>query len=127
MTARPTSHLFVALYTDEDVTTDLAPALRRRGYTAQSTLEAGNVEISDEAQLAYATEQGMAILTYNAQDFIPLARTWYFAEREHAGIIISEQFSQRQFGELLRRVLRLLNSLTADEMYNRLVFLQQFR
>jgi len=127
VTARPTSHLFVALYTDEDVTTDLAPALRRRGYTAQSTLEAGKVEISDAAQLAYATEQGMAILTYNAQDFIPLARTWYFAEHEHAGIIISEQFSQRQFGELLRRVLRLLNSLTADEMYNRLVFLQQFR
>jgi uncharacterized protein DUF5615 len=63
VTARPTSHLFVALYTDEDVTTDLASALRRRGYTAQSTLEAGKVEISDEAQLAYATEQGMAILT----------------------------------------------------------------
>src|SRR5215510_1703026 len=122
-----TARFLIALYTDEDVTTDLAPALRWRGYTAQSTAEVGNSEISDEAQLAYATEQGMAILTYNAQDFIPLARTWYFAEREHAGMIISEQFSQRQFGELLRRVLRLLNSLTTDEMYNRLVFLQQFR
>jgi len=83
--------------------------------------------MSDEAQLIYATEQGMAILTYNAQDFVPLARTWYFSARVHAGIIISEQFSQRQFGELLRRVLRLLNSLTADEMHNRIVFLQQFR
>ena len=37
--------LFVALYTDEDVTADLAPALRRRGYTAQSTAEAGNLRI----------------------------------------------------------------------------------
>jgi len=117
----------VALYTDEDVTTDLAPALRWRGYTAQNTVEADNTARSDAAQLTYATEQGMTILTYNAQDFIPLARAWYATGREHAGIILSEQFSQRQFGELLRRVLRLLDSLSADEMYNRIVFLQQFK
>jgi hypothetical protein len=117
----------IALYTDEDVTTDLAPALRWRGYTAQSTVETDNTARSDEGQLTYTTEQGMAILTYNAQDFIPLARAWYATGREHAGIILSEQFSQRQFGELLRRVLRLLDSLSADEMYNRIVFLQQFK
>ncbi len=127
MTAQPAQRLFVALYTDEDVTTDLAPALRWRGYMAQSTAEAGNAEMSDEAQLTYATAQRMAILTYNAQDFIPLARVWYAAGREHAGIILSEQFSQRQFGELLRRMLQLLDSLTANEIYNRIVFLQQFK
>ena len=64
--------LFVALYTDEDVTADLAPALRRRGYTAQSTAEAGNFRIPDENQLTYATERRMALLTYNARDFIPI-------------------------------------------------------
>ena len=69
-----TSRFLVALYADEDVTTVLAPALRWRGYMAQSIAEAGNTERSDEAQLTYATEQRMAILTYNAQDFIPLAR-----------------------------------------------------
>jgi hypothetical protein len=83
--------------------------------------------MSDEAQLAYAAAQGMAILSYNTQHFILLARSWYLAGREHAGIVVSEQFSQRQFGELLRRVLRLLNSLTANEIHNRVVFLQQFR
>ena len=127
MRSERSARLFVALYTDEDVTADLAPALRRRGYAAQSTAEAGNGGISDEAQLSSAAEQGMAILTYNTQDFIPLARTWYFGGRAHAGIIISEQFSQHRFGELLRRVLRLVNTLTADEMHNRVVFLQQFR
>jgi hypothetical protein len=120
-------HLFVALYTDEDVTADLAPALRLRGYIAQSTAEAGNAEISDEAQLIYAAEQGMTILTYNTRHFISLARVWYASRREHAGIIVSEQFSQRQFGELLQRVLRLLNRLLADEIHNRVVFLQQFK
>jgi len=120
-------HLFIRLYTDADVTSDLAPALRRRGYVADSAAEAGNVQVSDEAQLVYAAERGMAMLTYNAQDFIPLAKKWYLASREHAGIIISEQFSQREFGELLRRVLRLLDSLTAEEMRNRMVFLQEFK
>ncbi len=124
-TGRP--RLFIALYTDEDVTSNLAPALRRRGYTAESAVEAGNSGVPDEAQLGYAASRGMAILTYNAQDFIPLARAWHIAGRERSGIIISEQFSQRQFGELLRRVLRLLDSVTADEMYNQIVFLQQFQ
>ena len=127
MTAQPAERLFVALYTDEDVTTDLAPALRWRGYRAESASEAGNLTISDDAQLRYAAAQGMAILTYNAQDFIPLARAWYVAGRGHSGIILSEQFSRRQFGELLRRILRLLNNLTADEMSNQIVFLQRFR
>jgi predicted nuclease of predicted toxin-antitoxin system len=127
MIAPHAERLFVALYTDEDVTTDLAPALRWRGYIAQSTAEVGNAERSDEAQLTYATEQGRAIFTYNSQDFILLARGWYAAGRQHAGIILSEQFSQRQFGELLRRMLQLLDSLTADEIYNRIVFLQQFK
>lgn len=122
-----TPRLFVALYTDEDVTADLAPALRRRGYTAQSTAEAGNFRIPDENQLTFATERRMALLTYNARDFIPLGQRWYRGGREHAGMVISEQMSQRRFGELLRRVLRLLDALTAEEMHNRIVFLQQFK
>src|SRR5438067_1863271 len=80
--------LFVALYTDEDVTPDLAPALRRRGYVAQSAVEANNMEISDEAQLIYATEKGMALLTYNIHHFVALAQNRYLAGREHAGLIL---------------------------------------
>jgi predicted nuclease of predicted toxin-antitoxin system len=124
---RDPQRLFAAVYTDEDVGPHLAPALRRRGHEAQSTEEAANREHTDEAQLSYATTHGMVVLTYNAQDFIPLAHRWYLAGRDHAGIILSEQFSQRQFGELLRRVLRLLDRLTADELYNQVVFLQQFK
>jgi hypothetical protein len=57
----------------------------------------------------------------------PLARAWYFAAREHAGIILSEQFRQRQFGELLRRILRFLDNVMTEEMYNQILFLQQFK
>ncbi len=66
---RPYADLFVALYNDEDVTSNLTPALRRRGYMCESTTEAGNIGLQDEAQLLYAAERGLAILTYNAQDF----------------------------------------------------------
>ena len=125
--SQPSASLFVTLYTDEDVTDDLAPALRRRGYDAQSTVEAGNRSRSDEDQLRYATDQGRTILTYNIEDFISLAHQWHDQGIEHAGIILSEQFSQRQFGELLRRVLQLLDRLTADEMYQQIIYLQHFK
>ncbi len=39
----------------------------------------------------------------------------------------SEQFGRRRFSEFLRLVLRLLNSLTADDLRDCLVYLQQFR
>jgi hypothetical protein len=70
----------------------------------------------------------MAILTCNAVDFLRLAREYAEAGRSHAGIVISsEQFSRRQISELLRLVLRLLNTLSADEMRDSVVYLQQFR
>jgi len=49
----------VALYTD-----DLAPALRGRGYIAESEAEAGNLGVRDETQLSYATERDMVLFTY---------------------------------------------------------------
>lgn len=120
--------LFINLYTDEDVTNELAPALRERGLEAQSVMEAGLLNKDDAAQLAYAAEQDMAILTCNAEHFLALAQEYVRTGRSHSGIIISsEQFSRRRFGELLRLVLRLLNTLTADEMRNCTLYLQQFK
>jgi predicted nuclease of predicted toxin-antitoxin system len=119
--------LFIALYTDEDVTSELAPALRDRGFEAQSAVEVRLLNADDSAQLAYAAEHDMALLTCNAEHYLKLAKQYAESGRSHAGIIISsEQYSRRRFGELLRLVLRLMNSLTADEMRNCVVYLQQF-
>lgn len=123
-----TPSLFVALYTDEDITTELAPALRERGFEARSAAEAGLLNVSDAAQLAYAAEHNLTLLTCNAADFLVLARDYALAGHPHAGLIIStEQYSRRRFGELLRLTLGLLNRLTAEEMHNMVVYLQQFR
>jgi predicted nuclease of predicted toxin-antitoxin system len=107
--------LFVALYTDADVTPKLARLLRERKFDAVSAHEVGNAESEDSEQLAYAASQGRVILTYNAKDYAPLLDEYWWAGREHHGIIVSEQLP---IGELLRRVLRFLNTVTADEMRN---------
>lgn len=46
---------------------------------------------------------------------------------DNDSIIITPEFSRRQVGVLLRWTLRLLDRLTADELSNAVVYLQQFR
>lgn len=82
----------------------------------------------DAAQLDYAASRGLTLLSSNADHFVRLAKGYAAAGVSHAGIIVSsEQYGRRRFGEFLRLVLRLLNSLTADDVRNSVVYLQQFR
>lgn len=117
----------IFLYTDEDVTGRLAALLRDEGYEAASAAEAGTVGLPDEEQLAFATGRSWTILTYNLKDFIGLARQWHDAGREHAGIVVSRQFSRQETGELLRQVCSLLDSVPAPEMWNTVRHLQSYR
>ncbi|MBI4631034.1 MAG: DUF5615 family PIN-like protein [Chloroflexi bacterium] len=115
--------LFVAVYADADVHGDLAAEIRARGYDAVSALEKGQRYLNDEPQLEYATSEGRAILTHNQRHFEPLHRKWLSEGRNHAGIILSVQIP---IGELLKRMLRLLDQVTADEMRNNLRYLSDF-
>ena len=67
------------------------------------------------------------ILTFNIRDFAPLHKQWTAAGRTHAGIVVSQQLGSRQYGLLLSRTLRLLESMTADEIRNNLVHHEQFK
>lgn len=122
------ARLFIALYTDEDITSELAPALRERGFEARSAAEAGRLKADEASQLAYAANNGFTLLTCNAAHFLQLAQHYAATGQSHAGLIIStEQYSRRRFGELLRLVLRVLNALTADDIRNTVIYLQQFK
>jgi predicted nuclease of predicted toxin-antitoxin system len=110
--------LFIRLYLDEDFHPDLAPLLRQHGYDCESTVEAGRLAKSDEEQLEYATVQGRCLVSFNVADFAILARQWAFANRTHAGILVTPQVSRQQIGHLLHRLLQLLNSVAADEVAN---------
>jgi len=119
----------IRLLIDEDVSKglQLAAALRRRGFDAMAVQEVGRMGLSDDELLDYAAAEGRAFLTFNIKDFVRYAREWYKAGKEHPGIIVSDHLTGRQFGELLRCTLNLLNTLTAKEMRNTVRFLQEFR
>ena len=119
--------LFSSLYLDEDLTDKLAFALRQRGFEAVAAHEVGLASAEDEAHLSYASEHGMILMTCNRDDFVGLARNWAAAGREHSGIIISPQFSDRQFGKLLRLTLNLLNQVAYGELTNTVCYLTAYR
>ena len=116
--------LYVALYTDTDVHGKLVQQIRARGYDAISAGEANNQDLSDSEHLAFAMKQGRAILTHNTKDFEPLAKQFANQGREHFGIVVSPQLS---IGELLRRVLKMLNTVDAEQMKNSYHDLGEFK
>lgn len=114
----------IALYLDEDVHPTLAKILRERGFDVRTTAEVGMLEKSDPEQLEFAAAQGRAILTYNVRDYVRLAQQYAEQQRTHAGIVVSDQLPLR---ELLRRTLRLLADLSAEEMVNQFEWLSNYR
>jgi predicted nuclease of predicted toxin-antitoxin system len=108
------------LFLDEDVHAALAAALRKRGHDAVHTLETKRLGLSDESQLNFATEESRCLVTFNVGDFVRLHNCWMAAGREHAGIIVSEQLP---VGEMLRRLLALLQKESADLMCGQVRFL----
>ncbi|MFQ5814191.1 MAG: DUF5615 family PIN-like protein [Anaerolineae bacterium] len=114
----------VKLYLDHDISYRIAEQLRARGYDAIGAWEAGNAELHDQAQLKYAADQGRVLVTCNAQDFVPLYPEWWNADRHHSGVVTSKQLG---FGEMLRRLLFFLETITAKEMRNMIRNLAEFK
>jgi predicted nuclease of predicted toxin-antitoxin system len=112
--------LFIRLYLDEDISVVLRQLLTSRGYDAQTTGEAGRLGTSDADQLAFATEHGRAVFTHNHGDFENLATAYIATSRHHAGIIIA---SRRKPNEMAARLLMILDSVTAEEMRDQLLYI----
>ena len=94
--------------------------LRRRGFVAITAGDAGQLGRTDAEQLAYATQREMAMPTHNRDDFEQLARQYIDAGRNHSGILIAVR---RRPHEIARRVVALLDQMTADEMDNQLLYI----
>lgn len=105
---------------DEDVHSVLAGALRKRGYDAIHVQELDRKGRPDEEQLHFAVLQNRCIVTFNVADFVKLHNEYVQAERQHWGIVVSQQIP---IGETLRRLLELLQNYTSETMKNRLEFL----
>lgn len=112
--------IFISLYLDEDVNVLITDLLRSRGFEATNTVEADRRGKTDAEQLAYAVSRGMTFLTHNRVDFEILAQAYFAAELEHYGIIFAVR---RPPQEILRRLLIILNEVTADDMKNQVRYI----
>jgi len=112
------------LHLNEHLSPRLAAQLRQYGFDATSTLELGMVEADDSEQLAYAASEQRALVTFNHKDFADLHAQYAAEGREHWGIILSTEETP---DVLRRRLLRLLNTLTAEELKDQIRWLNEFK
>ena len=115
----------IRLYLDEDtISHALINALNARNVDTLSAHEAGLISIPDHEHLAHATDLGRTVFTFNTGDFARLHKQWLAEGRHHAGIIASDQI---YVGQVVRRLLKLLDARTAKEMEDWLEFLGNWR
>ena len=93
--------------------------LRRQNFEAYTAVESGLLGVSDEQQLAFAASHGRVLLTHNRDDFIQLDVAWRESNRPHAGLLLAQMQPPQ---DVARRVARILDSLSADELENLLLF-----
>jgi predicted nuclease of predicted toxin-antitoxin system len=109
---------------NEHLSPRLTEQLRQYGFDATSTLEQGMVEADDDEQLAFAALHQRAFVTFNHKDFAVRHAQYLAAGKEHWGIILS---TEETTNVLLRRLLRLLNTLSADDLRNEIRWLNDFK
>ena len=104
----------------------LASALRQHGIDVMTTNEAGLSGVDDETQLREAAGHDRVIVTNNIRDFVPLHSRWLTEGRPaHAGIVVFAQ-QESSIGETVRRLAHLSRTLSAEQMKNRLEWLNSW-
>jgi len=76
----------------------------------------------DQEHLSVASAQGRTLYSFNVGDYHEIHTEWIAAGRDHSGIILAQQ-KRYSSGEQIRRLLRLIGSLTGEAMRNREEFL----
>lgn len=112
--------LFIALYLGEHVIVLVAALLRGRGFSALTTHGEGRLGLSDADPLAHSVSLNRTPLTHNRADFEALARRYPDEGYEHCGTILARRYPLYEF---LRRLMRLLDQVTADEMKNQVKYI----
>jgi hypothetical protein len=117
----------VRIHLDEDADSyALLTALRHRGLDLTSSREEGLLHFTDEEQLEWATKEGRSTYTYNVSDFCRLHSARMRQGRNHAGIIIGDQQAV-SIGEEMRRLLKLSEIKSAEDMADHLEFLNNWK
>jgi len=107
------NRLFIELYLDEDVHVLVADLVRAKGFKITTARDEGLLTATDEEQLTYAVSQQKTLVTHNRVDFETLVQQYFTESRMHYGVIFATRHPPQ---EIARRLLIILNHVTADEM-----------
>jgi predicted nuclease of predicted toxin-antitoxin system len=108
------------LLLDEHIWSYLAKILREQGFDVIHVNDVNLDATPDAKILEFAAGEHRAVVTFNVRDFVPLAVQYYEDGKEHYGVVVSKEISH---GELKRRVTKLLESVTAEELMNSVRYL----
>jgi hypothetical protein len=112
----------IRFYVDEDAAEKaVVDGLRKSGVDVLTFAEAGRGEKTDEEQLDFASSEDRAIYTLNVAHFCRLHAEFQAAGRNHSGIVVIPR-QRYSIGEKIRRLLSLAETVTAEDMKNRLEY-----
>lgn len=116
----------ILLYIDEDsMKQALVVALQNAGVDVMTASEVNRTGYVDEEQLAWATEQGRVLYSANIRDFYRIHSALMGQGETHAGIVLVQQ-QRYSVGELVRAILKLIATKSAEDMVNQVVFLSSY-
>ena len=109
---------------DENLDVALASALRSVAFDVIAAEEAHLKGASDPELLREAVRQERAVLTLNVRHYVPLAEQYAIEGKSHSGIILT---TREPLPTLIARMRKLLSALAADDLRNRLLWLNDFK
>ncbi|MEA2574164.1 MAG: hypothetical protein QOH93_1462 [Chloroflexia bacterium] len=116
----------IRIYLDEDaMSRSLINALRSRGVDVTVASDVGMRGRSDAEHLAYTTDGGLVLFSFNMGHYMALHTSWLQQGQSHTGLILSDQ--HYDVGELMRRILRIVAGLSAEQMQDRAEFLSAWK
>ena len=108
------------LLLDEHIWAYLAKLLRDQGFDVMHVTEIDLVATPDDKIMQYDACNHRAVVSFNIKDYVPLAIQYFQDGKEHYGVVVSKELSR---GELQKRVTKLLESVTAEELMNAVRYL----
>ena len=108
------------LLLDEHIFTYLAKLLREQGFDVIHVNEVELTSTPDDKIMQFAANEHRAVVTFNIRDYVPLSIKYFEDGKEHYGVVVSKELPR---GELQRRVTKLLETVTAEELINAVRYL----
>ncbi|MCP4112204.1 MAG: hypothetical protein GY749_42895 [Desulfobacteraceae bacterium] len=111
------------IYLNENLSWKIAKALREYGYDVVSSHETGMNTADDEVQFDFAVFEKRAVLTNNFGDFVRLDQEYTSAGKDHYRIIFTTKCT---ITTIIKRLRKLLENMTAEQMKNQIRWLNEF-